>query len=1412
MLHDVVRATRSLSLSLLSVGAGVLATALGASTQAPAQALVAAAVPQIQQEVENSLRTTLPGNVHPLAKAAFDRGAVEDSLQTPRMQLLIKRPADREAALKAYIADIHQKGSANYHEWLTPDQLAQQYGPADSDIQTVTAWLQSQGFTVSKLSRAKSTIEFSGTAGQVKSAFNTQIHKYLVDGQMHYANATNPQIPTALVPVVSGVVRMNDFRAKSQLKVQGSATYNPVTHKAKPLWNYPYGTTGEAFFVAPGDFAVQYDTAPLTAAGITGTGQTIGIINDSNIDLSLVANYRKLFFPNLPATLPNVIIDGTDPGVNGDADEAYLDVEISGSVATSATIDLYIAADTTLNNGLDLAAQRAVDDDAASVLSISFGACEQELGATESAFYNSLWEQAAAQGQTVMVSAGDAGSQGCFNESASTYVYGLAVNGFASTPYNVAVGGTDFYYSDYASTASGSAPPSFNTYWAGGSSQTPSTSILKPIPEQPWNDTQYGFNIAAVASGDTNYYADQGLDQPIGGSGGASACATFDASGNCLAGYPKPAFQSALTPADGVRDLPDVSLFAANGLNYSSYVICATPGDCNSYGEMATPQTVTGIGGTSASSPAFAGIMALVNQKYGPQGQADYVLYPLAKQFPGAFHDVTAGSNNGPCYPTGQSANGQTIEDLAPCAADGSVDEYQAIAGYDLASGLGSIDANVLVTNWNNVTFTPSGTTLALSPATIMHGATETLTATVTGATSGDVAFVSSAPLPSNKGLNFATVGSNGVATLTTNALPGGTYTITADYGGNGTVAASASTPQSVTVTPEASNINLAGFQTGIGSNGSAVENYIANGTSYPYGTPIYADIQPVGTSVTQPSGALPGTGLVTDGIATGSATFTDAGGAGTATVALNTQGIAEWSIGSFGVGSHSITASYSGDASFKASTSPTPVTFTIVKGTPSLSVQPYFNGQQVGSNQTVQVTAQYLGVGTAPTGTVTVTMGSQTQTATLAPYTTGSNNAGGTNGGMSAATVTFASVPANVSIITATYPGDANWNAATADTGTNYQTSTGSGVATTTTLTVTPTTGTLNNATSFTLSATVTGSGSGAAPTGTVYFVANGYELAQTALTAGASGSSASTSTTTLGANALGGANQVVAFYAPASGSTYLPSYSAATSVPVDQSDFTLASQNQMVSIAAGASGTATVNLASESGFDANVNLTCASPTQGITCSVAPGSVTVNGLATAQVTINVAAASASNDHKRLWYTGSSAALACILLFGIPARRRAWSSMLGLLLFAFLTSNIGCGGGGTSPTPVLGTAATPTFSPGAGAVTSGTAVSITDSTNGATIYYTTDGSAPTTASSKYTTAIPVTAAATINAIATASGYTQSAVGSAAYTITTVAPPKPVSGTNPTVHNVSIQVVTPSGTGVVVVTGTVGAAS
>jgi hypothetical protein len=536
----------------------------------------------------------------------------------------------------------------------------------------------------------------------------------------------------------------------------------------------------------------------------------------------------------------------------------------------------------------------------------------------------------------------------------------------------------------------------------------------------------------------------------------------------------------------------------------------------------------------------------------------------------------------------------------------------------------------------------------------------------------------------------------------------------------------------------------------------------------------------------------------LTDGLATGTATFTDTGGAGSATVALNAQGIAEWSTGTFAVGSHSISASYSGDPSFKSSTSSTPVTFTIAKGTPLLDVQPSVSSQQTGSNMTVQIVVFYLGAGAAPTGTVTVGYGTQTLTGTLTPFYAGGN--------YSATTVVFPSITAGTAVV-ATYNGDSNWNTATS----SVQVSSGSGsyLTSTTALTVTPSTN-VNNATTLTFTATVTGTG--ATPTGTVVFLSNTSPLTDPntgsyniPLAAGTSSGTATASITLLAADVYGGPNQ---FFAAYSGdNNYAPSSSGSTTTSVDQSDFTLAAQNQVVTVAAGATGTATLNLGSLNGFDNTVNLTCNSPSSNITCTISPTSLTVNGSATAAVTIKVGTGTtAKNDSKSLWYIGGTTALACVLFFGVPARRRSWRALLGLLLFAVLVTGNGCGGGGGSGTgPTEGQTATPVITPGAGTYSSTQSVTITDSTSGATIYYTTDGSTPTTSSTQYTGAISVASTETISAIAAASGDSNSAVVTAAITITPIVIK---TGTNPTSHNVAIQVVTPSGTSTVVVTGTV----
>jgi subtilase family serine protease len=580
MIHSRLISSRLLPLCVL---ASVFLCTVASQAQRAGPAV------RVVNAIDESQRVTLTHTVSPLANAVNDRGAAPDGMQLDRMQLVLQRSPDQETALRQLIAQVHAPGSPNYHQWLTPDQFGAQFGASDQDIATIESWLGSHGFAVSKVNPGRGSIEFSGSVAQLRDAFHTQIHKYAVNGETHYANANDPQIPAALAPVIGGFASLNNFHPKSYVKKLGKASLNPTTHQVTPSWTWG-NSSGENFVLAPGDFAVQYDLQPLYTANVNGAGQTIAIINDSNINIDLVNQFRTLF--GLPANPPQVIIDGNDPGVdginnpdgpNGDSVEAYLDVEWSGAVAPDATIDLVVAGDTSLESGLVLAMEHAVYGNVAPVISLSFGECESALGSTNS-FLNGLWEQAAAQGQTVMVSSGDNGSAGCDNDNTQEYaISGQAVSGFASTPYNIAVGGTDFYYSDYATGGA-----SIANYWSTTTTQLPAVSITGYVPEQPWNNGPYGLDIF-------NQFTSDGSTSIAGGSGGASNCATgtYNTNGQttaCSAGYPKPSWQSGTgVPSDNVRDLPDVSLFAANGDNYSFYPICATDGDCQTAGLAPPP-------------------------------------------------------------------------------------------------------------------------------------------------------------------------------------------------------------------------------------------------------------------------------------------------------------------------------------------------------------------------------------------------------------------------------------------------------------------------------------------------------------------------------------------------------------------------------------------------------------------------------------------------------------------------------------------------------------------------------------------------------------------------------------------------------------------------------------------------------
>jgi len=907
--------------SLLLV-AGVLAFS-GVRTAAQTQGDSAAAAhgpvvaARVTQAIDETQLVRFKGGVHPLARPEFDKGPVSDSAPMQRMLLMLRRSMDQESALAQLMVDQYNTNSPNYHKWLTPEQFGAQFGPADSDIQAVTTWLQSHGFQVAKVSKGKLAIEFSGTAAQVREAFHTEVHKFLVNGEMHMANASDPQMPAALAPVIHGLVPLHNFRFKPAHHVAGEFTKITSTGEVKNI-KPEFSTSGGHFALGPTDFATIYNVGPLWTAGTDGTGQSIAIAGVSNINLQDVADFRTLFgLPTGGAATPIVVIDGADPGVsgNGGETEALLDVEWSGGVAKGAQIHFVTAADTDIAQGLILAIFRVIDTNSDPILSLSFGDCEPNEGGNNgpNGLWQPLWEQAAAQGITVTVSTGDNGSAGCDNNNANPpnpATGGLQVSGLASTPFNVAVGGTDFNDAGIQSNF-------FNTT----NDPTFLSSAKSYIPETTWN--QSCTNAFFGANAETNCNTGLGPIETVGASGGASHCFSLVGT-TCSGSYPKPAYQlfAGLTgmPADGERDLPDVSLFASAGgpASNSFYVVCeadAVQGtSCNKSGSF----SFLGVGGTSASTPSFAGIMALVNQLHGRQGNANFVLYKLAQtQFTAGtqcstsgppnvaacmFNDTTAGTIAMPC------AKGSL--NCTPTGTDttGVLPGFSSTTGYDLATGLGSINANNLVNNWatkGTTAFTPTTTTLSISlPANFTAGQTATVSITVTPSTAtGDVSLVSDAATGDGvDGFMLASGKVNG----TTNQLTGGTYHVTARYGGDGTFAPSVSAPFTVTVGKAASTTTTAA-EVPIGN------NHFATFTTGAAPVTLFL------VAAVNKGGNLTPTGTVNfvdtvNGVATTVASNVGMNQAGEAFTASG--------ISSLAVGNHSLVANYSGDASFNASSS----------------------------------------------------------------------------------------------------------------------------------------------------------------------------------------------------------------------------------------------------------------------------------------------------------------------------------------------------------------------------------------------------------------------------------------------------------------------------------------------------------
>jgi Pro-kumamolisin, activation domain len=638
----------------------------------------------ITQPVDETRLVTLVGNTRPEANAHNDRGAVADGFPVDHMLLQLKRAPELEAQFEQYIDSLTDKSSPNFRHWMMSDEQGEKYGLAQQDLDTITHWLESHGFTVGYVYPNRQVIDFSGTAGQIRETFHTDIHALQVKGEEHFANMSNPKIPAALAPAVVGVVSMHNFKAPPQ-----------IVHRTQYTFA---GCGGDCYALVPADFQTIYNLTPLYTAGIDGQGQTVVVVEDSDAFDNDWATYRTKFgLAKYGGTFttehPDKAGNCTDPGTNAADDEADLDVQMVTAIAPGAHVILASCKDgsTLATVGPLLAVENIVAAGSPpAVISMSYGLCEAYTGATANAAFNSAFQSAAAAGVSVFASSGDHASSFCaenFTPGDSYSLPGIGVTGWGESIYNVSVGGTDF--EDEYIALEGGVPQS--TYWGSANSST-FGSARSYIPEIPWNDSCGSYLIAQVL-GFTQTYGSSGACNSatgeadflstVGGGGGPSNCATGAANPSYLyiedttcKGYAKPTWQQGIfgNPSDGVRDVPDVSLFASNGIWGHYIIICDSDTTNGGTSCAGAPSTWTGIGGTSASAPVMASIQALVNQKHKIRaGNPNPTYYSIAKsefgtagksscysinQKPGVastcvFYDVTQGDNNIPCVHNG---------------------------------------------------------------------------------------------------------------------------------------------------------------------------------------------------------------------------------------------------------------------------------------------------------------------------------------------------------------------------------------------------------------------------------------------------------------------------------------------------------------------------------------------------------------------------------------------------------------------------------------------------------------------------------------------------------------------------------------------------------------------------------------
>ena len=722
---------------------------------------------RVSQEIDSRSVVPLPGSVNPHANAQYDIGRANAGTRISGITMYFEPTVEQKSELDALVKAQQTPGSSSYHKWLSPEEYASRFGLSNNDLAKVQSWLEQQGFSVDRVANSHNSVSFSGTIRQVESAFQTEIHNYKVDGQTHFAAATQISVPSTLSGVVQSVRNLDDFRPKPHVRFR-----TPQSSEVTP--NFTSSQSGN-HYLTPKDVATIYDINAAYNAGYTGTDQSIALMGQSEIAVSDIENFQNA--AGLTVKDPTVVLvpgTGTAAVSSGDEAESDLDLEYSGGIAKGATIYLVYVGNNTNYNVWD-SLQYAVDTRIAPIISMSYGGCEPDLSSSDYSTLESILEQGASQGQSIIVSSGDSGSTACYidlttNSTPTSKEEELAVGYPASSAYVTAMGGTEFPAADVSS--------SNTTYWESASGSDVVSSAKSYIPEQVWND-----DSSSTAS---TYGAQYALSS---GGGGTSTLTA------------RPSWQTGVTgiPSGSYRLVPDISLDSSG--DNAGYLYCTSDststkitGSCSNGFRDSSDQYLTVAGGTSFAAPIFAGMLALINQKENSTGQGliNSTLYTLAANsttYSSAFHDITSGGN-------------ECTAGSSYCSSAGE-SEYYATTGYDEASGLGSVDLYNLLTAWpssSTSSLDETTTTLSAASSNPSSGASDVITITVAAQSSS----VTTKPTGTLKIVVDGTTEtsslalSSGSATYTFSSTTSGEHVITATYSGDSTFAASTGT---VTIT-----------------------------------------------------------------------------------------------------------------------------------------------------------------------------------------------------------------------------------------------------------------------------------------------------------------------------------------------------------------------------------------------------------------------------------------------------------------------------------------------------------------------------------------------------------------------------------------------------------------------------------